>query len=429
VPARDAARHLVLLTVDTYRSDHFLSARAGVPLTPELAELAARSIVFRQASSVSNATSPGVAGILTGLTPHRSGVLKNVHMLPATVPTLAAALRDHGFRTAAYVGNPVLAPGYGFERGFDTYELIAGDDPRPKGAADALTTAALGWLERAFERDAGRERIFLWVHFMDPHGPYRPPAEFLSYFPVERFPPTEPLPLLPPGDNSGRGGVPYYQQLARTPASRSGPEYLASYAGEVRFLDSEIGRLLRGLDRLGITERAVVALTSDHGEALLNDHGYFFSHANGLTQDQVHVPLLLRCPGCAPGVLDRPVSTVDIVPTVLDRLGVAAVGGLDGRSLLQDDVRPIILGSAKATAVREGAWKLIVHEGEEGRLYNLHADPGETRDLALDRPEEARRLAGLLADFGKRPRLAESRGRARGARAHEKKLRALGYVE
>ena len=127
-------RHLILVTVDTYRGDHLLSERGGVPLTPEIARLALESVVFTEALSVSNCTSPGTAGILTGLWPHRSGVNANVHQLSEALPTLADVLSEAGFRTAGFVSNPVLRPGTGFEQGFDVYERIKSDEA-PRAAA------------------------------------------------------------------------------------------------------------------------------------------------------------------------------------------------------------------------------------------------------------------------------------------------------
>jgi arylsulfatase A-like enzyme len=428
----EAARHLILITVDTYRNDHFLSSRGGVDLTPALRRLAETSLVFRRAISASNVTSPGVAAILTGLMPKRAGVFRNADALREEVPTLTATLKENGFATAAFVGNQMLSPGSGFDRNFDTYRLIGSPESlRPKGAADHITDAALAWLaDTSVSADEGK-RFFLWLHYMDPHGPYQPPASFLEDFPEGSFQSNAaPLQLLKSGDNRGLGGVPEYQQLAMTPPSRNAAAYLARYAGEVRFLDSEIGRFISELDRLGLTERSVLALTSDHGEALVNDHGYYFSHANGLTQDQIDVPLLLRCPGCPPGIVDTPVSTTDILPTVMERLGLPALLGIDGASLLVNDVRAIISQTAKQVAIREGEWKfVVVHKSGTRSLYDLQRDPGELRDLSGDRPEVVRRFEARLDEFMQRPVIVAPRNRRRATNEDEEQLRALGYIE
>ena len=422
----EPARHLVLITVDTWRGDHAFAERAGVALTPELERFAAGGTRFTAAASVANATSPGVAGILTGLLPLRSGVLTNPHLLSDRVPTLAAMARAAGLTTAGVVGNQVLRPGMGFEQGFDHYELVSPDLGRPKARADAVTDAALAAAD-ALPRDG---RLLLWVHYMDPHGPYTPPAELLELFPAEAFEADERIRLV--RDPSGLGGIPPYQQRARSPPSRDGRDYLARYAAEVRFMDREMGRLLAGLEERGLLAAAAVAVTSDHGEALAGDHGYYFSHANGATEDQLQVPLVLVCPGCPAGsVVERPVSTADLLPTLVALLGLEVPSGhtLDGVSLLADEPRPVYARAPEEVSLRSGDWKGIWNlRGGGGRLFDLAADPGELRDLAAEDPERLAVLAGRLRELHQRPVLAKPRMRPPPDPRRARELKALGYL-
>ncbi len=172
-PETTEPRHLVLITVDTWRADHFLKERAGVFLTPSLAQLAARALHFPNASSPATETSAGVAAILTGLLPERSGVVVNAHTLPQLLPTLTTVLGDAGYRSGAFVANPVLAPGVGFERGFEHYDHVRRPAHRAKARADTVNRRALAWLDSL----APQDRIFLWLHYMEPHGPYHPPID------------------------------------------------------------------------------------------------------------------------------------------------------------------------------------------------------------------------------------------------------------
>lgn len=422
-----APRHLVLITVDTWRGDHAFAERAGVPLTPRLERFAEGGTRFTAADSAANATSPGVTGFLTGLLPFRSGVMTNPHMLSDRVPTLASMAREAGFTTLAVVANPVLRPGMGFEQGFDLYELLPPEAERAKARADAVTDAALAHLDGA-PRD---RRLFLWVHYMDPHGPYAPPAETRELFPVEAFDAEGDLPLL--RDHSGKGGVPRYQQAGQAPPSRDGRDYLARYAAEVVFLDRELGRLLDGLDDRGVLEDAVVAITSDHGEALAGDHGYYFSHANGATQDQLHVPLVLACPACPAGAVDeRPVSTLDLAPTLVALLGLPVPAGhsLDGVSLLSPEPRPVWGRAPREVSLRSGHWKGVwSHAGRPPRLYHLGNDPGELRDLASRHRDRLQTLSELRRELRRRPVLAEPRRRPkRGEQDRARELKALGYL-
>jgi len=426
----ETPRHLILVTVDTWRADHFLTERAGTTLTPRLAELAEESVRFTQASSVADETTPGVTGFLSGVIPRRSGVIINSNLLPPELPTLATLLQDAGFETRALVANPVLAPGNGFENGFDSYELLEPRERRVKVRARELTDAALElvreWADRPAE-DTGR--LFLWVHYLDPHGPYRPPGKDRALFPVEAFGERREIELLPKGNQSGWGGVPAYQQRGLHPVPRDVRDYLSRYAAEVHSLDRQVGRLIDGLRESGLLDDALLVLTSDHGEALENDHGYYFSHSNGMTADQLHVPLLVRCSGCPVGrSVDRPVSTVDVLPTALDLLGVDRVVATDGIPLLDDAPRVVVSQSLGEIAVRQGRWKAIWKRGEPSRLFDLARDPAEARDLAAEHPEELRRLAELMREARSRPVLARAglRGKAR-AKAR-KALAALGYL-
>jgi arylsulfatase A-like enzyme len=266
-PAPEPARDLVLVTIDTWRGDHFDGERAGQPLTPELSAFADGGVRFTAAHSVVSETSPGTVGFLTGLIPRRSGVMINVHVLPAGVPTMATIVKDAGFATAAVVANPVLRPGLGFDQGFDSYELVPRGD-LPKARASAVTDAALAAFDALPAGEDGRR--FLWVHYLDPHGPYVPPEETRELFPVDAFEAPRDVPFL--DDQSGLGGIPLYQRAGLGTPPHDGRDYMARYAAEVRDMDGQVARLLDGLAERGVLDRAVVAITSDHGEALAGDH-------------------------------------------------------------------------------------------------------------------------------------------------------------
>jgi arylsulfatase A-like enzyme len=419
--------HLVLITVDTLRGDHVLVDRAGQPLTPSLAALAGRGETYTAASSPSTMTSPGVASVLSGLLPRRCGVVSNDHVLAPEVPTLAKMLREAGFATAGIVANPVLRAGWGFDIGFDHYELLERQRPLRKARrprARQVTDAAIAWLE---QRPVDR-RFFLWVHYMDPHGPYQPPEDLLALFPEEAFGDEREVPLL--DDAIGLGGIPYYQQFGLEDPPTDPRYYLARYAGAVRSMDRGVGRLVQWLEDAGVLGTTVVAFTADHGEALEDDHGYYFGHMHGLTEDQVHVPLILLYPGVEPGrTVDRPVSIVDVVPTVLGLLAVSPPGDADGQRLAAAGAVPVVGQTVDERSVRDGSWKLIVGVDGSRRLYDLATDPGESQNVHEDHPEVARRLDEQLTAAGGRTPLAEPTRRGEVSEAEREALAALGYVE
>jgi len=418
-------RHLVLITVDTWRADHALTQRGGVDLTPRLAELAAGAVVFTDAWSVANATSPGVSGFLTGLLPGRSGVVTNDHVLNLAVPTLAERLSEAGFATGGFVANPVVGPGYGFEQGFDHYELL----PRPHdyrtAKAPSVNQRAITWL-RSVDPD---RRVFLWLHYMEPHGPYQPLPECAALFDIDAFGEPVPVGIQPEGKNGGRGAVPFYQTIGFRPPPTDGRDYLLRYAAEVRCVDAGIGDMLDRLRAEGLLADAVVAIAADHGEALLGDHGFFFSHANGLTEDQIDVPLMIAAPGLPAATVDRPVSTADIVPTVVALLGLEPPDYVDGADLLAGEATPVFAARLDERAVRAGRWKLVVDDvGGAPRLFDLVEDPAEVDDVAADHPETVAALLADLADVDTRRVFATPVDRGELDESTRDQLRALGYV-
>lgn len=429
--ATAVARNLVLLTVDTYRGDHFGTERGGLELTPRLSAFAQGARRYTNAHSVGTATAPGVAGILTGLYAFRSGVVENRCVVTPPLVTLAERLRDAGFVTGAVVSNPVIGPGLGFDDGFDRYELAPRGLHKIRG--EGVRDAGIAWLG---ERRPG-ERFFLWLHFMEPHGPYMPPPAIRDRLAPESFDGPTTAPLETASRQRGLDGIPVYQQhyhqrYRGLHAPSDDPrDYLARYAGEVRRLDDLVGDVLDALEEGGRLADTAVVLTADHGEALADDHGAWFSHGHGVTLDQVHVPLVVRAPGLSPAVVDTPVSTADVVPTALDLLGLPPAEDVDGRVLRRTGREPVVYESPSATALRSGDWK-IAHDHRAGAwsLFDLAADPGEATDLASDEPRRLEALRDELKALRRgKPRIAKCLLRD-DPRVEEKRkeLEALGYL-
>jgi choline-sulfatase len=351
---------VLLLTLDTTRADALGVYGGRGARTPVLDGLAARGLRFTQAITPTPLTLPAHASLLTGLAPPEHGVRTNGEdVLPRDVPTLAEAFGRRGYATAGFVASPVLDRHFGLARGFGRY----GDSPTTVRVAREMTDAALAWLGR---QGAGRP-LFLWVHYYDPHAPYSPPG----------MDPKAP------------------------PAQR--------YAGEVAYMDGEIGRLLAALR--GGAERWLIAAVGDHGESLGEhgepNHGIFLYHST------LHVPLLLAGPGAPRGkVVEEAVSTRRLASTLLRLTGpgkaalpfgqpLPGLPGLPGgaASPVYAETRyPLTAyGWSPLEGVFDGRFKLIVAPRPE--LYDLAADPGETENLLegrQERREEARRLKAAL---------------------------------
>ena len=404
-PAPATARNLVIVTIDTLRADRLGCYGNRDVATPRMDRIAASGALFEQMTVHVPLTRPSHTSIFTGLLPAEHGIRDNVSpSLAADVPTLAPMLKVAGFRTGAFVSSIVLSRQSGLHRGFDEYSDRfddAGEDDarflntiqRPGNVA---LKEALAWIE-----SAGDRRFFAWIHLYDPHDPYEPPE-------------------------------PYASQYAGRP-----------YDGEVAWTDELVGRLDDALQRLGLEGQTLLVVTSDHGEGL-GEHGETV-HGFFVYESTLHVPLLVRGPGVAAGRRIKGVArSVDLLPSVLEMLGVPPSAGWkgSGRSLAPvlrataamaesdpvyaESLLPLLhYGWSDLRALRDGRWKYI--QAPRPELYDLDADPGETRDLAALMPARANALREGLAAHLARERVVKTDAAGMPADLLEK-LGALGYL-
>ncbi len=404
--ARDAGSerpHVVLVTIDTLRADALGSYGNRRVETPHLDRLAREGVRFTNAATTVPFTLPAHSSMMTGAYPPTHGVRENVgYVLDDRLPTLASLLSEAGYTTAGFVSAFVLDRRWGIGRGFSTFfddfTLDAGERANLASVQrDGAETVerAVGWLD-----DRPEGPFFLWVHLFDPHDPYEPPEPFASRY-------------------------------------RMNP-----YLGEVAYADLLVGRLRAGLESRGLLEESLLVVTSDHGEGLGSHreafHGYF------VYDSTVHVPLLLRVPfgPFAGRAVERPVSHVDLLPTILEAVGLPAPAEAQGRSLLPDlfemataerpvyseSLYPLLhYGWSPLRAMRTERYKLI--EAPRWELYDLQADPREESNLADELPDVARRLRKELAELAS----ALEAGAAAAPQLEldettMRQLRALGYV-
>lgn len=425
--------HLILITADALRADHLSYTGYTRPTSPHLDSLAAEALVFSEAVTLVPKTGPSFASHFTGLQPTTHGVTGNMMALPAEIPVLAERLRQAGYATTAFVSNPILSPRKGFDRGFDHYEQF----PRDDGLVE-LVTAFEAWGEAT----SWSQPSFVWIHFIDPHGPYTPPPVLRELFvgdelfdSDDRLIPVDYDPPVPGRRNRVLGAVPAYQ--------RQGDEgrvawYVSQYDAEIRHMDDAFGRLTALLHRRGLYDAAGILFTADHGESL-GEHDYYFEHGWFVYDATLRVPLLVKPPG--PGrhqQHDEQVSNLDTLPTLLAMAGLPIPSELPGRSLLGAlSERPVLAKNPSTYSPRflalrtpDHKWILQLTNGGE-EIYDLVADPGETQNRLSFEPELAARLraeakrqeAAIRAPARGAPRVVEPGG------DEAEFLRALGYAE
>ncbi len=335
----DRRTSLLLVTVDTLRADHLGAWGHPLETSPAIDALAAEGVRFADATVQWPKTWPSTASLLTGTWPTQTGVrYRPRRPLPERNRTLAEILAEAGCRTAGVVANANLGRRFAFDQGFEHFveswmrayreqfgERAFRNRPgRVKRFTDArgVVDEGLAWLESL----GPGERFFLWLHFMEPHGPYVAPERYEGLF-DGHYPSTRvPLAALP-GYQVQRDG--------RGAPVRDLGFYQTRYDREIRHLDGALARLLEALERLGRRRDTLVAPTADHGESLVED-GYYLEHGRLPFQPAAHVPLVLALEGALPegAVVPEPVGLVDLAPTLLELLDVPVPARLVGRSLV-----------------------------------------------------------------------------------------------
>jgi arylsulfatase A-like enzyme/tetratricopeptide (TPR) repeat protein len=400
--------NVILVTLDTTRADHLACYGSTAVRTPVLDALARRGVLFEQAATASPLTLPAHSTIMTGMYPTYHGVRVNGNTaLNDDQTTLAEVFAGQGYSCGAFIAAFVVDGRWGLKQGFATYDdkldmsrskhIDLGAIQRP---GNEVMDSALGWLDGQKDHP-----FFAWIHLYDPHLPYEPPEPYRSEY------------------------------------ASGGPAGL--YAGEIAFMDEQVGRLVAWLERTGLDRTTVLVFVGDHGEGLGSHgegaHGYF------IYDSTMHVPLIVVAPleGLAGKRVASQVRTADLYPTILELAGLRRPEDVQGRSLVGRMFRPgsgaespaygesmapnIQFGWSPLHVLRTSRWKYI--DAPRAELFDIAADPGEIVNLISQEPGVAKTMKTDL------DRLMEETGR--GAPTPQaanldkdtmERLTALGYV-
>jgi arylsulfatase A-like enzyme/tetratricopeptide (TPR) repeat protein len=403
--AADTSRpNVIFITIDTLRADHLHCYGDAQIETPNMDALAARGARFTEAFTPVPITLPAHSAIFTGEYPMATGVHDfSGNKLPPTAVTLAEVLKQNGYSTAAFIGSAVLDSRFGLNQGFDTYfdhfdfsRLDETNIDMMARPGDEVMDEALSWL-----RLNPRQPLFLWVHLYDPHEPYTPPEPYASRY-------------------------------------RSHP-----YDGEIAFDDAQVGRLFKFLRDAGYYDSSVVVLMADHGEGL-GEHGEktpgFFVYNSTLP-----VPVIIRVPGAAPQVINDEISSVDVMPTVLQALKIPVPPSVQGRGLLSEILGHPPTGRSNLYAetylpLLHFHWSQLRSYQSRGvkyidaprpELYDTRSDPHELKNLYSTRQALGHSLHDDLFSMLRRYTPSSSSASAEKELTDPallERLRSLGYV-
>lgn len=383
---------VVLISIDTLRSDRLPAYGYDGVETPALDALRADSILYKRAYAQYPLTLPSHASIFTGMLPPEHGVRDNVGFRLETegLPFLPRQLQEKGYHTGGAVSAYVLRADTGIGDGYDFYEdsfnlrggASLGANQRP--GSDTVARA-IEWLDTVANDE---KPFFLFVHLYDPHMPHTPPEPFASRF-------ADP------------------------------------YDGEIATADAAVGELLDAMKRLGVYDSSLIVLLSDHGEGL-GDHGEI-EHGILLYREVLQVPLMLKLPGSTAGqtlagtTIERPVSLTEVQPTIASLVGLGGSAPMlneagDGFPIYAETYYPRFhLGWSDLASVIEGDLHYI--EGPDPELYDLANDPGQTKNILRERRSDFAALRDQLADLRREPETPAAADPETAER-----LAALGYL-
>ncbi|HEX4485374.1 MAG TPA: sulfatase-like hydrolase/transferase [Terriglobales bacterium] len=360
---------MVLITLDTVRADHLHCYGDDNIKTPVIDGLARNGVLFEKAVAQTPLTEPSHASIFTGTNPNVHGVRDNGFALQPSSITMATILRDHGWNTAGFISAPVLQREFGFGQGFTTYDDQLWEDKDPNTNQPAASRPANITVDHAIRwlQSQGRKQpFFLWIHLYDAHQPYDPPAQFRKQYPAD------------------------------------------PYSAEIAFEDQQLGRFLKAVYQQSPANKTLVVLLSDHGEGL-GQHGED-SHGVFLYDSTVRIAWIMTGPGIPAALrVQQQAREIDVLPTVLNLLGIKPLSAVQGTSMMpafvgnavpstysyEETLYPEIdMGWSKLLGIHTAHWMYV--KAPEPELYDLDRDPRELHNVIRTHPKQYRAMDAQL---------------------------------
>jgi arylsulfatase A-like enzyme len=404
--SRDGKCNIVLITIDALRADHLSCYGYERKTTPVIDSLAEEGIVCSSVYAPSSWTAPSVASLFTSVYPVNHGVAHGIRyvqdetrrvqeVFSPELTTLTEVLKANGYITFGVASNFHLSEKLGFARGFDYFTCL---DFKP---AQEVNKAVYVWKDKI----KNAQKFFLWIHYVDPHYPYTGQSPWIRAYTSSAG--TGALLNMPPQTWWDFKGL--VQKVRDDPKLLA--HLIALYDSEINFADAHVGELM---ERFNLHEDALLVITSDHGEEFLEHHQT--GHGRNLYQQTVHIPLIIKLPGHSDSsVLNKPLSLIDVMPTILDIAGIDAPATLLGNSFLKKNslfswLKEKMVGvdktgyiyteldtTAHLKAILAPPWKYIYNYGDEtGQLYDIMSDPLELDNLADEKTVERDRLKEQL---------------------------------
>ena len=417
--------NIIILSIDTLRADHLHCYGYPHNTSPNIDGFAEENVLFEFAYTPIPKTSAAFCSMMTGLHPFIHKCLPNRGTIRADLTTLAEALKGNGYQTTAVVDNANLAKSYQFNQGFDEYVEVWNKTEIKAESTPYITRKTLEFLE-----SPPGKPFFFWANYIEPHTPYIPPAAY-----VKPMPPGRDIRTVKPGMIAGNNVV------IRSSNRHDEGYHTSLYDGAVRYVDSEIGRILTAFKASPLSKNTILIITADHGEDL-GEHNFFFNHGPLTFNAASRVPMIIHWPGKPARRVRRTVSIMDVTPTILQSLEINPPEyPMQGKNLFTHRTQRnlILFGMLGTHGVVSGHYHYVqVHKKLQRQLgldpayiFHILKDPYEREN----RIEEFRNLANTLskrykAYFGQHGYL-KRKGNTTEPKLTEKEkksLKTLGYL-
>ena len=429
--------NIVLISIDTLRTDHLSCYGYERNTTPHIDAIAEQGIIFKNVIAPSSWTAPSMASLFTSTYPVNHGLVHGIEyrrreqeVLSGALATLPEILQKHGYTTFGVSANHHLTEEFGFGRGFDHFAYLGWQN------ADMVNNTVYAWEEVIKES----EKYFLWIHYNDPHIPYAARSPWIERYAAQSSDQARQVARKTRSHLKLKEFIP---TLKDDPQARA--NLIALYDSEISYVDSHIGKLM---GKFSLESDALIIITSDHGEEFLEHDN--IGHGNNLHHETVSVPLIVKKPySSKKKTVEQYVNLLDIMPTVLDLIKVNFPEQTLGKSFLAREgtlgwLKKIISGNDTPKyhfseldrhyfmkSIMTPQWKYIYnYQDEKEHLYNLEKDPLELLNIFDKEPERCDQLKEQLFNWVSQSRQDPPKTKIIAfSPEEEEKLNTLGYID
>ena len=432
--------NVIFISIDTLRADHLGCYGYQRNTSPNIDKFAQQSMLFKNFFTVVPKTGPSMTSFFTGQYMQNHGVVDNNYLRSPNSQSFIQLLPDH-YQKAAFIANPALSVARGYAAGFDEYQVGDLKNKMEEWGQSDISPNAITWLNSA----KGKGNFFLWLHYIDPHGPYTPPREYHNSFINDRFYDDsrkvglEYTPEEGINENYVLGAVPKYQRLGD---NNTVDYYVAEYDAEIKYTDSEVGKVLDYLKNSKLIKNTIVIITADHGESL-GENDYYFEHGMLVNEGSIHIPLIISHPENNGSIIfDDLIQNTDIAPTILNLLASKPLVTTDGKDfsklMHQNNNKEIFRDYVYSCTpygykkfhetFRTKQNKLVRTNEQENNFFDLITDSKETINKYHETSLASLPVQpSLFSNFGKKTKHTPVKESALSKKGVEQ-LKTLGYI-